>query len=43
MWVPIRNYFTLAVVSLGLLSIGSALLWWEARHVGIEQRPAAEP
>jgi hypothetical protein len=35
MWVPIRNYFTLAMVSFGVMMIGSLLLWWEARNVTI--------
>lgn len=33
MWVPVRNYLVLAVVSFGVLLCGSALLWWESRNV----------
>ena len=40
MWVPIRNYFTLTLVSLGVMVAGTFLLWWEAKYVRIEQRPA---
>jgi len=42
MWVPIRNYFTLTMVSLGVMVIGTLLLWWEARNVQIEHRPTVE-
>jgi hypothetical protein len=38
MWVPIRNYFTLTMVSLGVMAAGTLLLWWEARYVQIERR-----
>lgn len=40
MWVPIRNYFTLTLVSLGVMVAGTLLLWWEAKYVQIEHRPA---
>jgi hypothetical protein len=36
MWVPIRNFFTLAVLSFFILTIGSLLLWWETRNVAVE-------
>lgn len=39
MWVPIRNYFTLTLVSLGVMVAGTLLLWWEAKYVQIEHRP----
>lgn len=32
MWVPIRNFFTMSVLGLGLLGAGSALIWWEAKR-----------
>jgi hypothetical protein len=41
MWVPIRNYFTLAIVSFGVMMIGSLLLWWESRNVTITPTDAA--
>lgn len=41
MWVPIRNYFTLTMVSLGVMLVGTALLWWEAKHVQIDPPRAA--
>jgi hypothetical protein len=31
MWVPIRNYLTLTALGVGLLCLGSLLIWWEAR------------
>ena len=36
MWVPIRNFFTLAVLSFLVLSAGSLLLWWESRNVSVD-------
>jgi hypothetical protein len=41
MWVPIRNFFSLALISLCVMLIGTALLWWEARNVQIEYQDAA--
>jgi hypothetical protein len=31
MWVPIRNFFTLALLGTGLLVAGMLSLWWESR------------
>ena len=33
MWVPIRNFFTLALLGTGLLVAGMLSLWWESRSV----------
>jgi hypothetical protein len=33
MWVPIRNFFTMALLGAGLLMTGLLLLWWEARRL----------
>ena len=40
MWVPIRNFFTLTVVALGVMLIGTLLLWWEAKYVHVQHQPA---
>lgn len=33
MWVPIRNFFTVALLGAGLLITGLLLLWWEAKSL----------
>lgn len=35
MWVPIRNFFTVTMLSTVVLLIGSLVLWWESRNVRI--------
>jgi hypothetical protein len=33
MWVPIRNFFTIALLGAGLLITGLLLIWWEAKRM----------
>lgn len=33
MWIPIRTFFTLTILGAGLLLLGSAYIWWEARSL----------
>lgn len=40
MWVPIRNFFTLTLLSVVVLLAGSALLWWESKNVRITGQTA---
>ena len=39
-WVPIRNFFTITLLGMGLLGTGSALIWWEAKALANEGRLA---
>jgi hypothetical protein len=41
-WVPIRNFFTLSLLGMGLLGLGSALIWWEARQQSGEEGHLAD-